>query len=80
MQLIRDVRTRWDSTFQMLTSVIDVRPVSSESSYNFLSLILNCQAIDSFLQSPQGSDIKHLMLFDKEWDVLHNLAHVLLVC
>jgi hypothetical protein len=64
----------------MLTTIIDMRPVSSKSlfGYNFLPLIF-LQAVDTFLQSPQGRDIKHLMLFDKEWDVLLDVAHVLMV-
>ena len=35
-QLLRDVATRWDSTFQMLKNFIDMRPVSV---YHFLSFI-----------------------------------------
>jgi hypothetical protein len=65
----------------MLTNVIDMRPckLAAPSCYNFLPLLFNSQAIDSFLQSPQGHDIKHLMLFDKEWEVLLDIAHVLKV-
>lgn len=47
---------------------------------NFLPLIIfNCQAVDTFLESPQCLDIKDYKLFDKEWDVLVDIAHVLMV-
>jgi hypothetical protein len=42
-------------------------------------LTINSQAVDTFLESPQGSDIKNLKLFDKEWEVLLDLAHILMV-
>jgi hypothetical protein len=57
-----------------------MRPVSFSFSQKFMPLILNGrQAVDTFLQSPQCEDIKHLKLFDKEWDVLVDVAHVLMV-
>jgi hypothetical protein len=63
----------------MLTTIIDMRPVSVSSCHNFLPLIFNYQAVDSFLDSPQCRDIKDFKLFDKEWDVLVDVAHVLMV-
>jgi hypothetical protein len=64
----------------MLTTIIDMRPVSVSSHHNFLPLInFNCQAVDTFLASPQCNDIKDLALFDREWEVLVDVAHVLLV-
>jgi hypothetical protein len=57
-----------------------MRPVSVSSRHNFLPLIIfNCQAVDTFLASPQCLDIKDLKLFDKEWEVLVDIAHVLKV-
>ena len=42
-------------------------------------MILICQAIDSFLKSPHCRNIEHLRLYDEEWKVLLDLAHILSV-
>jgi hypothetical protein len=71
-QLLPDVRTRRDSTFYMLRNFIDMRLVSVWYYFIYLIVLkkLIHQAIDSFLKSPDCHDIKHLQLFDEDWNVL----------
>ena len=40
-QLLRDIKTRWDSTFQMLKNFIDMRPVSVDISFIVYFLIIS---------------------------------------
>src|SRR5271155_640865 len=42
-QLLRDVKTRWDSTYQMLTRLREFRQVSLFSSFTSGSLSVTCQ-------------------------------------
>ena len=49
-------------------------------SFIFYFLMISIyQAIDSFLKSPHCQEIEHLRLFDQEWMVLLDLAHILSV-
>jgi hypothetical protein len=79
-QLLRDVRTRWDSTYLMLRRFIEMRPVFSYYIFyliNSINISIS-QAIDSFMKSPD-SDLEALLLSEKDWEVLINFGLVLKV-
>ena len=80
-ELLCDVATRWDSTYQMIRCCVEMRPVVGtmlQSIPLIISNIFISQAIDSFLKSP-NSDMEHLCPSHKEWEVLQEFAFILSV-
>jgi hypothetical protein len=78
-QLLRDVRTRWDSTYQMIKRCIEMRLVRIFKSLPIAAInVFTFQAIDTFLKRPVG-DLEHLALTKREWEVLQEFAYILSV-
>ena len=51
VQLLRDVDTRWSSTFLMIDRVLELYPASSIFSHlGKLLILISLQAIDAFLK------------------------------
>jgi hypothetical protein len=79
-QLSLDLKTRWDSTFKMLTDFIEMGNVSLPylCTFHFKLILNHCQwqAVNTFLKSPQ---CKNLSLLDNDWEVLNDFALLLVV-
>lgn len=76
LQLLRDVRSRWDSVFFMLRRLREMRPVS------FLTILeipahVSQQAIDWFLGAPNNQDLAKYRLTSMEWSVLQDFEMIL---
>ena len=78
LQLLRDVRTRWDSVYFMIQWARVLQDVSFYYFTNGSSLI-TIQALDYFFSLPLHQDIVTLKLSRVEWKVLQDLEFVLKV-
>jgi hypothetical protein len=76
LQLLRDVATRWDSTYQMIKRLIYLRSVSTA-----LSLLLltdsTYQGIEDFLRQDANKHLRRYSLTPKEWEVLGHVGLIL---
>lgn len=75
-QLLLDVRTRWDSVYQMIKRLREMRPVSFYS-YKMLMMLMRFikQAIDFMLMLDE--DMSDLRITPEEWDILRDFEVVL---
>jgi len=79
LELLRDVRTRWDSLYKMISRFRDLRQVSEKFHYH--SLVLTMQQVsDHFLSSPLNKDLARFRMTDAEWGVLKDFQMILSVC
>jgi hypothetical protein len=76
LQLLRDVRTRWDSVFLMLRRLREMRPVSFLTILKIPAHVLQ-QAIDWFLGAPNNQDLAKYRLTSMEWSVLQDFEMIL---
>jgi hypothetical protein len=74
-ELLLDVRTRWDSVFQMIRRAREMRPVSHDLSLRQFTDEFNEQAIDFFLGI--NKDLMPLMMTEVEWGVLLDFEIIL---
>jgi hypothetical protein len=79
LQLLRDVKTRWDSVFQMIRRLRLLQPVSHSVYREVLIQCFYFQAIDHFFAMPINKDIAKHKLTEMEWEVLAGMEVVLMV-
>lgn len=78
VQLLRDVDTRWSSTFLMIDRVLELYPASSIFSHlGKLLILISLQAIDAFLKQVKQKDITHHALHEIELEVLGDICKFL---
>lgn len=77
LELLRDVRTRWDSVYYMMRRLRELRPVCHLYTLRFLYLTHTFQAIDYHLASPLNKDLANFRLSEKEWGVLQDFEAVM---
>jgi len=82
LQLLRDVRTRWDSIYFMIRQCREMRQVSNLRLLTTMSTSTDnkYQGVDHFLSSPLNKDLAKLRLTDREWAVLQDFEMILSVC
>lgn len=76
LQLLHDVRTRWDSVFYMLRRLREMRPVSFVTILK-ISAHISQQAVDCFLALPNNQELAKYKLTSMEWSVLQDFEIIL---
>jgi hypothetical protein len=79
LQLLRYVRTWWDSCFHMLSQLLELRPVSCHPRVSHLGLTSTQQAVDYFLVLPQHQDMAKYKISEDEWQCMQDLEVILSV-
>lgn len=82
LQLLRDVQTRWDSEYQMLNRIRELRPVchlNTDSVWGTLTFHGYQQAVDYFLALPNNSDLEKYKLVSPVWQRMQDVEMVLSV-
>jgi hypothetical protein len=72
VQLLRDVDTRWSSTFLMVDRLLELYPVSS-SSYSLVLYLTLFQAVRRLLRRHKYREISYLALNRKQLQVLSHI-------
>jgi hypothetical protein len=76
---LRDVKTRWDSTFMMIERLLVLQPVSAVSHFNHaFENDTRIQAIDLFFNM-EVHELSDFKLTDIDWELLQSIGMVLLV-
>ncbi|HEX3640560.1 MAG TPA: hypothetical protein VHV10_04665 [Ktedonobacteraceae bacterium] len=81
VQLLRDVKTRWDSVYFMIKRLGELQPVRHKlmimhffSFYGYQAL---GQAITHFLSLPVNRELEKYQMTDREWEVLTKFELIL---
>jgi hypothetical protein len=81
LELLRDVKTRWDSVYMMLERLRLLRPVRSsrrmDNEYQ-LTFYIKIQALDAVFNT-KFSELSAFKLSESDWDILEGLEGVLAV-
>jgi hypothetical protein len=77
LELLRDVATRWDSTYLMIKRLIHLRLVSTVLCLYFYSLTSTYQGIEDFLRQDANKNLRKYSLTPKEWEILGHVGVIL---
>lgn len=76
-ELLRDVATRWDSTYMMIERLLHLRLVSNVLCLYFYSLTSTSQGIEDFLRQDANKNLRKYSLTPMEWDILGHVGVIL---
>lgn len=80
LELLRDVKTRWDSTYAMLNRLRALHLVCNIICVGIiLTSILNRKAINYFLTLPNQKELEEYVLSPQQWQVLQDFEYILQV-
>ena len=77
LQLLRDVKTRWDSVYFMIKRLRELRPVCNYYSTSDCDSQFICQAVDHFLALPINDELAIHRMTNAEWTVLADCEVIL---
>jgi hypothetical protein len=77
LQLLRDCDTRWSSTKNMMTRLIYLYAICTDSYQYQIHANENPQPIQHFLLQPINSSHTHHLFDGDQWQVLHHIHHIL---
>ena len=77
LELLRNVPTRWDSTYQMLHRLRQMRPVCHFNLIGFSSHKSTKQVVEQFFAHRQNADITRYCILPEDWAVMRDVELVL---